>query len=505
MNREPSSNAGLGLAELAKTLLAKRSLFLVSNRGPIEYIITPGGQLQARRTSGGVIGTLTQISQHTSITWVASAMGEGDRRAVETSGGAALRSPLPRQKMAVKFVVVPRRVYHKYYNVICNPLLWFLQHHMWNPPYTPNVDGAVYDSWQNGYVLMNRSFAEALIAEAPKAPTPPVVMIQDYHLYLVAGYIRKALPDAILQHFVHIPWPSARHWQLLPREMRDAIFQSLLANDMVGFQTRLDLQNFLSCCQFLYPEAQVDHSNQRVAFQNHQTLVKHYPTSIDPSEIRRIASSPRVLEYVNTLSSLCGEKTIIRVDQTEPSRNIIRGFRAFQLLLQKEPSWVGRVKFLAFLVPSRTHIKQFQRYMEEVNLTANEINQQYGSEGSKVVEIFSENNFAQALAAMKLYDVLLVNTVVDGMNLVAKEGPVVNTKDGVLVLSETSGAYDQLRSGALGVAPADIEGTANALLTALNMTPDEKRSRAETLGSSIEREDSQAWLCHQLEDIAAFA
>ena len=187
---------------LADELLKDKRLILASNRGPMEHHVAPNGDLQPRRGSGGVVTALSGLTRHVDFTWIASAMGEGDRRAAEASGGKAVPSPLPGQKVAVRFVTTPRRAYHKYYNVICNPLLWFIQHYMWSSPYTPRVDSAVYDAWENGYVYVNRQFAGAIVEEAAESPLRPLVMVHDYQLYLVPKMVREQLP--------HAPHPPVR-------------------------------------------------------------------------------------------------------------------------------------------------------------------------------------------------------------------------------------------------------------------------------------------------------
>jgi len=214
-----------------------------------------------------------------------------------------------------------------------------------------------------------------------------------------------------------------------------------------------------------------------------------------------VVSSTRLQEYEEKLRLLYGEQTIVRVDRAEPSKNIIRGFRAFDMLLERYPQFQGKVKFIAFLVPTRTHLRPYQRYMEEVTQLIETINNKYGTEEWHPIDFFFENNYMQAMAGMRLYDVLLVNAVIDGMNLVAKEGPTVNTRDGVLILSETVGAHEQLGHFALTVTPTDLEGTTQALYAALTMAPDERKKRATELKRSIEKEDLTNWLRHLLEDV----
>ena len=497
----PKEERWARLSDLCNTLLSDRRLILASNRGPVEHQITPDGRIEARRGSGGVVTALSSLAQMVEFTWIASAIGEGDRKVSEDSQGSRLRSPLPGHRIYLRFVATPRRVYHKSYNVICNPLLWFLQHYMWNSPYNPNVDANVHDAWENGYVEVNKAFAQAVIEEGRESPNPPIVMVHDYHLYLAPEYIREALPGSVIHHFTHIPWPAPRYWQLLPSHMLRSICRGLCAADIVGFQTRHDVRNFLDTCEECLPGSEIDYDHREVRCGDHRTLVRTYPISINVDEIRRIANSPRALDYERKLRTMCNENTIVRVDRAEPSKNVVRGFKAFRLLLSRHPEFRGRVKFLAFLVPSRTHIRQYQRYMEEILQVIGEINSNYGNDGWQPITTFIENNYTQAIAGMKLYDMMLVNSVIDGMNLVAKEGPVVNNRGGVLILSETTGAHKQLSPGALSVSPSDIEGTMQAMYQALTMSAEEREQRAATLAEIIQNEDIINWIYCQLEDL----
>ena len=501
----PSDPRKQELLDLCGALLAQRRLIVASNRGPLEFHLNPDGNLQPRRGSGAVVTALSSIIQAFDFTWVANAMGEGDRRALDQAEGRHIQSPLPSQRVAMRYVVTPRRVYHKFYNIVCNPLLWFLHHYMWSAPYTPNIDNTVHDAWSNGYGPVNRAFADAIVSEVDQGAAHPIVMVHDYHLYLVAGMVRQALPQAIIQHFTHVPWPSPSSWHLLPDSMRSAICGSLCDADVAGFQSPWDVHNFLGTCHWFLKGAEIDYEASTVTVNGHRTLVRAYPVSIDVADVRRIASSPRALEYERRLESLCAEHTIVRVDRAEPSKNVVRSLRAYHILLDRHPELHERVTFLAFLVPSRTHIRQYERYMDEVDGLIRTINDSFGRGDWRPIQVFHENNYTQAIAGMRLYDTLLVNPVVDGMSLVAKEGPVINTKNGVLLLSESSGAYGQLKEGALGVAPADLEGTAEALYQAITMSPEERERRATILKEAIKREDATHWLLSQLQDIAALA
>ena len=491
------------LKELYRQKLSSCRLILVSNRGPIEYRLAEGGELKARRGSGGVVTALSGISDFIEMEWIASAMREGDREAARRAKGESFKGPEAGENLYLQFVVSPRSMYHKFYSVFCNPLLWFLQHYMWNSPRTPNIDRVTYDAWENGYIPVNQAFAKAVIDSAKRSQLRPIVVLNDYHLYLTGGYIRQEMPDLPIQHFIHIPWPAASYWQLLPDPMRQAIIRSLCAADIVGLQTLRDVNSFLSCCETLTHGTEVDYRKQTVQLEGRITQVRVYPISVNVAALRKLVSSVEVKEYEAKLKPLCGEKTIVRVDRAEPSKNIIRGFRAFDIFLERYPEFLRRVKFIAFLVPTRTHLRQYQRYTEEVIQLIEAINSKYGTDDWHPIEYFYENNYHQAIAGMRLYDVMLINAVIDGMNLVAKESPIVNDRDSVLILSETVGACEQLGENALTVAPADLEGTVRALYTALTMPLDERKRRAKALKESISREDITAWLLHLLEDIAS--
>ena len=490
------------LNELCQAVFAQRPLILVSNRGPVEYQMTGDGRPEARRGSGSVVTAFNSLAQKFEFTWVASAMGEGDRVVSNNGQGPHLKSPLPGHKINLRYVVTPRRVYHKYYNILCNPLLWFLQHYMWNPPYNPNVDAAVHDAWETGYIPVNQAFANAVIEEARAQEQAPIVIGHDYHLYLMPEFVRQEVPEAVIQHFIHIPWPTPQYWHMIPDYIIRRICESLCATDLLGFQTIGDVRCFLDTVEEFVPGATVDRTNHTVARNGRTTSVKVYPISINVEEVQRIANSPRALDYETRLSADAGEFTIVRIDRAEPNKNIVRGFRAYELMLTRYPELKGKVKFLAFLVPSRTHIRQYQRYMDEIQQVIQQINNNHGTEDWQPIVPFIENNYTQAIAGMKLYDVLLVNTIIEGMNLVAKEGPVVNNRDGVLVLSQSSGVHQQLADGAISVSPTDIEGTMEALHQAITMSAEDRKDRAARLIESVCREDINHWLYQQMHDIS---
>jgi trehalose 6-phosphate synthase len=489
--------------ELCQRMLAERRPVFASNRGPISFVENADGSVTAQRGSGGLVTALGSISRFIPLTWVASAMTEADRQ--QAAAGELVRAPLPEQEVYLRFVAVPRPVYQRYYYSFCNPLLWFLQHYMWNTPRAPNIGRTTYEAWEDGYVPVNQAFARALAEEAQRDARAPFIFIHDYHLYLAPGELRRLLPDAPILHFTHIPWPGPRYWGILPAFMRREIHEKLCAANIVGLQTMHDVRNFLLCCDSFLEGVSVDYRACTVSLDGRLTQVTNYPISMDAAGLTQLAASPDVGRYEQVLRPLTRDVTIVRVDRAEPSKNIIRGFRAYETLLDRYPELRGQIAFLAFLVPSRTELPVYQTYTDELFEVVTAINDEYGTDDWQPIRLFYEENYKQAVAAMRLYDILLVNPIVDGMNLVAKEGPLVNTRDGVLVLSEMAGAHEQLGHYALSVSPTDLEGTVRALHAALSMHPDERRRRAAALRRVVQEEDVTFWMERQFRDLMALS
>lgn len=491
----------MSLQDLVRQVTQGRQVILASNRGPVEFTVRKGGSPVPTRGSGGVVSILSALAQNARMTWIASPMSDGDRLVARRSPDGHVIAEFPDEQLQLRFAVTSQDAYDKFYNVFANPLLWNLQHYMWDLAYAPIINAAIYDAWENGYVTVNRAYADAIVKEIKASNEPSLVLLHDYHLYLVAGFVREQAPNALIQHFIHIPWPTARYWLMLPNHMRTMLMEGLCQNDIIGFQTDRDALNFLYTCELLLPGVHVDRPARTLEYKGRTVLARGYPVSIDTAEVQRTAGSAQAEEYIQRFVSPEHQKTIMRVDRLEPSKNLLRGFMAYDGLLQRHPELAGRVRFLAFLVPSRTELKLYQRYTDDVFALIEEINNRHGNDAWQPIQVFYENNYLQAVAAMTQYDVLLVNSVVDGMNLVAKEGSAVNTCNGVLVLSESAGAHEQLGTYALSVAPADVEGTIRALYTALTMPEEQRAEMATRLRESVESHDLRFWLQQQLGDI----
>jgi trehalose 6-phosphate synthase len=306
-----------------------------------------------------------------------------------------------------------------------------------------------------------------------------------------------------MQHFIHIPWAEPEHWSRLEPDVLASICEGLLANDSLVFQTQPSVRNFLATCREALPGARIDLRTSSIDCKGHRTRVWSNGISVDPQELDDAARSAEFSRYRYLLRSDPGQKTIVRVDRLDPTKNVLNGFHAYERLLHEHPELHGKVSFLALLVPTKSEIGTYQRHQEEARQLAESINRRYGNAHWKPIRFHFEHNRMQALSAMSLYDVLLVNPVADGMNLVAKEGPMLNAHDGVLVLSRTAGAHEELGCGTLSIDPADVDGTAAALYQALTMPAAQRRERAARLRAKVRQHDLRDWFRTLLADIEA--
>jgi trehalose 6-phosphate synthase len=326
------------------------------------------------------------------------------------------------------------------------------------------------------------------------------VMVHDYHFYLVPKLVRDAGLDVFLHFFVHIPWPQPDSWRILPAALREQIMEGLLGSDIVAFHTERYVRNFLLSCQELLGLS-VDFERGVVHYGEREVAVRFYPISVDTSTLLELADTPEASRHEEALARERREHLVLRVDRTDPSKNIVRGFRAYERMLELHPELHERVTFLALLQPSRQDVPQYVAYVDDINRAVDHVNERFGTDEWQPVDLRFGDNLPLAVAAYRLFDVLMVNSVFDGMNLVSKEAIVVNARDGVLALSENTGAYEELGAVAVTLSPFDIDQQAHAIYEALTMPLEERRIRRQA-GVEIVRHNSvQKWLDRQLDDV----
>jgi trehalose 6-phosphate synthase len=479
---------------------SRRKLIVVANRGPVSYDRSPAGERMTRRGGGGLVTALRSLVARHEVTWIASAMSDEDRVVASEHGGdAADETARDGSPYRIRLVAADPSAYDWYYNVVANPTLWFLQHYMWGLPYAPDLDLGLHNAWFNGYLPVNEAFADATVAELERDPEA-TVFFHDYHLYLAPKLVRARKPGMHSAHFIHIPWPQSDYWHVLPEHLRCDIHEGLLANDVVGFHTERWRRNFLRACVDILG-AEIDVEASTVTHDGHTTLVTSHPIGVDPVEFDELKDSEAVLEQERQIADDRPEFLVVRVDRTDPSKNVVRGFRAFALFLDMHPEMHGRVTMLALLDPSRQDVPEYSEYLAAVQREARVVNDRFQSDGWLPVDLRIADNFAQSVAAYKQYDALLVNAVFDGLNLVSKEAPLLNGRDGVLILSENTGAHEELAEWALTVNPFDVYGQAQAIHTALTMPREERRHRLESIRAHVRENDLAAWIAAQLADL----
>ncbi|MFD9454924.1 trehalose-6-phosphate synthase [Streptomyces sp. NPDC059985] len=480
-------------------------VLVAANRGPLSYALDQDGTLSARRGGGGLVSGLSAaLAQQPEALWICAALSDADREAVRR--GVA--------EPGVRMLDIDPAVYDDAYNGIANSVLWFTHHHLYDIPREPVFDAKFRRQWAS-YVAYNQAFAEALAQEAAEGAR---VLVQDYHLALVPGQLRELRPDLRIGHFTHTPWASPAYLRMLPDDIRSELVWGMLGADVVGFHTwpwacgfmdGAHLDDERGIAEPMFP-AGVEASKARYVRKSPLGPVRHRRTDVavfalgvDGDDLRALAHRPEVDDKLAGLrADVAGRKTIVRVDRTELSKNILRGLLAYRELLTTHPEWRGEVVHLASAYPSRQDLEAYRSYTQAVRDLAAEINAEFGTEDWQPVLVSVEDDFARSLAAYRLADVALVNPVRDGMNLVAKEIPVVSEAGVALVLSTGAGAYGELRDDAIVVNPYDVTQTAEALHAALSMPAAERAERTKRLAAAATALPPAAWFTAQLDRLA---
>lgn len=446
--------------------MAASQVLVAANRGPLSYSLDTDGTLSARRGGGGLVSGLSAaLAEQPEALWICAALSDADREAVRR--GVA--------EPGVRMLDIDPTMYDDAYNGIANSVLWFTHHHLYDVPREPVFDAEFRRRWAS-YTAYNQAFAQALAEEAGPGAH---VLVQDYQLALVPGALRELRPDLRIGHFTHTPWAAKPFLDMLPDDVREQLLEGMLGADVLGFHTRAWADSFLEGAG--------------------RGNVAVFPLGVDAEELRVLAGRPEVNDKLAQLrAEVGGLKTIVRVDRTELSKNILRGLLAYRELLTVHPEWRGRVVHLASAYPSRQDLKVYRDYTESVRELAAAVNAEFGTADWQPVLVSVQDDFARSLAAYRMADVALVNPVRDGMNLVAKEVPVVSEQGCVLVLSRGAGAYEELRQDALTVNPYDVSETAEALHAALSMPADERADRTKRLAAAATALPPAAWFRAQL-------
>lgn len=460
-------------------------LLLASNRGPVSYAEDDAGNLVGRRGGGGLISALSGADGRDAV-WVCAALSSADRRAVRNGvvDGLGMTS--------LRMLDIDEVMFHRAYDRVANSLLWFAAHLLFSPATSPTFDAPSRREWA-GYEAYSAAFADRLVAEASPGAR---VLVQDYHLSLVPALLRVRRPDLRISHFSHTPWAPPEYFRLLPDDHACALLEGLLGADALGFLSARWADAFGRCCADVLGAAW---DGTAVHHAGRTTTVAVHALGVDGAELRARAAQPDVRARLDTVrEAVGGRRMLLRIDRTELSKNIVRGLQAYAELLRTRPQWREQVVHLAFAYPSRHDLPEYREYTAAVQRTADEINEEFAAPGWLPVVLQVRDDYARSLAAYELADVLVVNPIRDGMNLVAKEGPVLSRDGLALVLSREAGAADELGGDALLVNPYDVSQTAEAMHTALLMPASERADRCARLASAAMALPPSAWLAAQL-------
>ena len=421
------------------------------------------------------MSSLGPLVRDTGALWLAAAITDEDREAAE-------KGPVEAEGFRVQTMALDVDTYRMFYDVVANSTLWFLHHDLFDLSRRPRLDRRWRRAWDS-YRHVNHLFAQAIIDEAPEGAT---VLVQDYHFALVGTWLAQERRDLHAVHFTHIPFCEPGALRVLPTDVAEELLVGMSSHQSCGFHAHRWAEHFSACCK------------EVIGFEP-ATFVS--PLAPDHDDISGTAESEDCRREFARLQELVGDRRLIlRVDRMELSKNLLRGFWAYDELLSTHPELRGQVVFAAFAYPSREALPEYQAYRQEVETLARVINDRWSTSDWTPVLLDTKDNFPRSVASLRLYDVLLVNPIRDGLNLVAKEGAMLNERDGVIVLSREAGVWEELGpAGALSVNPFDVAGTAEALFTALSMSGSERTARASSLAKQASRRTISNWLEDQLQ------
>jgi len=465
---------------------------LVSNRGPVSFSARDEG-FEIRGPAGGVAPTLHRVASRLDerAVWFAAAISDDDREAVAAGEMKRVRDELGYRVDLIDF---DAETYRRYYDVVSNRMLWFANHCLWDELDVKTFGDDEIAAWDEAYEPVNRRFAEQV---AGLGDPSWLVLFQDYHFSLAPKILRELSPEQTIFHFTHSSFCGPAGLDRLPHPLARRVIEGMLGADLVGFHVNDWVQGFLASCRQI--GAEVDDANGSVTYNGRRSWVREYPIPVDAADLRRRSQVPEAEEWkARFLSDLEGP-LIVRADRVEPSKNIVRGFEAFGMVLDRRVD-LRNAKFVACLYPSRQSMPEYRRYADEVEAAVRRVNERYP--GS--ILFYNKDDFDRTLAAYRVYDVLVVNSIMDGMNLVAKEGAALNERDGALILSPSAGAFEELGANAVRIeAPLEIEATARALEEALDLPVEEREKRARALREQVDSRTPEDWIIEQLADMRA--
>jgi trehalose 6-phosphate synthase len=474
----------LALGNILSGTTKAKKVVIVSNRQPWFHERVAGG-IRATRPASGLVTALEPIIEAVGGTWIAHGSSSADRLVVDRKN--RIRLPEQNPRFTLRRVWLTPKEEDGYYYGISNKALWPLCHIVYTKPRFSRKD------WET-YKDVNKRFCDTVLDEV--GDSPAIVFIQDYHLALLPRYLRNARPDLKLVQFWHIPWPNREAFRIFP--WSEEILDGLLGNDLLGFHIQYHCNNFLDTVD-KGMEAMVDYENFSIYRGGRPTYIRPFPISVDFKQIGIDAGSAIVQEkkesFIRELGlGAEGTRIYVGADRIDYTKGIPERLRGFDLLLKRNPDLKKKVTLMQLAAPSRTQIEEYRSINDEIEKLVEEINRQHGADGWKPVHFLRANHdYHAVIAAYRMADVVMVTSLHDGMNLVAKEFIAARTDgDGVLLLSQYTGAARELTE-ALLINPYDADQLADAMLRAFRMPEKERRQRMARMRAQVEKNNIYEW------------
>jgi trehalose 6-phosphate synthase len=464
---------------------------LLSDRGPVRFI-SGSSQLVPERQSSSVTALLHGVASviASPVTWVTPSTSAADAQAMRLG---LFRDLAPCLGYSPDVVPVHEQEYERYYDDAGIRIIWSAWHGIENEiPVRCDAESPLTSL--ASYVRVNRKLSSKIAQVAAKGA---IIAVQDYQFMLAPTIIRSLRPDVRIVHFSHTPFPDSGSVARLPSVIVRTLVTGMLGADLLGFQCARWAHRFLHCCLRLGLD--VDQNYGQVRYDGRRIWVRCYPVPVDVPSLTLRSQAAEASRWADKMRAEDRRKLLVRVDRLDPAKNALRGFEAYSLLLHRLPDLARDLRFVACLVPSRERLPEYQCYARNVWRVVDDVNRRHP--GS--ITVYYGNDQDRALGVMRGYDVLLVNPVADGMNLVAQEGPAVNTNDGVVVLSIGAGAADLVSGAVILDRPGDVRATADTLEVALSLSLAERRDRANRMRTAISRLSPTEWLERQLADTLA--
>ena len=472
------------LGRLVSRISKNAKVVIASNREPVMHE-RDAGEIRVVQPASGMVVALDPIVRATGGVWVAHGSGTADRLVVDSRGRMAMPPEKPRYTL--RRVWLTRKEENGYYFGLSNRALWPLCHIVYTRPRFSRND------WE-AYRNVNRRFCDAILEEVDGCPA--IVFIQDYHLALLPRLLRQERPDLALVHFWHIPWPNREAFRIFP--WGEELLDGLLGNDIMGFHIQYHCNNFMDTVDRGI-EAKVDYEQFQIFRGGRPTHVRAFPISVDFRQIGKDATSGPVEERrLNFIKELGDEvlrtRVFVGADRIDYTKGIPERIRGFDLLLKNHPELREKVTLLQLAAPSRTHIEEYRDINDKLDDLVDEVNWRHQTEDWMPIRFLRAHHDYQAvLASYRLADILVVTSLHDGMNLVAKEFiSARNDGDGVLLLSRYTGAAREL-ADALLVNPYDTDELADAMYEAYIMPEKERRKRMRRMRSQIRNHTVFDW------------